>query len=250
VLGFPNMARDTAFDDFFLLLFLRVVIFILFFKLSIFFIYISNVIPFPHSTHPWHLSHSLSPCFYKGTPTPSHTLPSSLSSLNWGIYWAFIGPRTSPPIDVWQAHSLQHMQLEPCALLCWWFSPWELLVMSSGADAKRKYCTSYRYLTLAKHQTYSNCVSSCICIKRWPIRPSLEREAHWAHKLYMPQYRGMPGPKNGNGWGGEVGGGGYGGLLGEHSKCNWGKYIIIKNIFKKRKKKEWSVVTTLHFSES
>jgi hypothetical protein len=31
--------------------------------------------------------------------------------------------------------------------------------------------------------------SSCICIKRWPSRPSLEREAHWTHKLYMPQYR-------------------------------------------------------------
>jgi hypothetical protein len=24
---------------------------------------------------------------------------------------------------------------------------------------------------------------------------SLEREAHWTHKLYMPQYRGTPGPK-------------------------------------------------------
>jgi hypothetical protein len=37
--------------------------------------------------------------------------------------------------------------------------------------------------------------SSYICIKRWPSRPSLEREARWTHKLYMPQYRGMPGPK-------------------------------------------------------
>jgi hypothetical protein len=45
--------------------------------------------------------------------------------------------------------------------------------------------------------------SSCICIKRWPSRPSLEREAHWTGKLYMPQYRGTPGPKNGNGWVGE-----------------------------------------------
>jgi hypothetical protein len=26
-------------------------------------------------------------------------------------------------------------------------------------------------------------------IKRWPSRPSLEREAHWTRKLYMPQYR-------------------------------------------------------------
>jgi hypothetical protein len=55
--------------------------------------------------------------------------------------------------------------------------------------------------------------SSCICIKRWPSRPSLEREAHWTCKLYMPQYRGTPGPKRGSGWVGQLGGG-YGGLLG------------------------------------
>ena len=38
-------------------------------------------------------------------------------------------------------------------------------------------------------------VSSCICIIRWPSRPSLEREAHWTLKLHIPQYRGMSGPK-------------------------------------------------------
>jgi hypothetical protein len=27
--------------------------------------------------------------------------------------------------------------------------------------------------------------SSCICIKRWPSRPSLEREAHWTRKLLV-----------------------------------------------------------------
>jgi hypothetical protein len=47
--------------------------------------------------------------------------------------------------------------------------------------------------------------SSCICIKRWTSRPSLEREAHRTHKLYMPQYRGTPGPKNENAWVGEWG---------------------------------------------
>jgi hypothetical protein len=47
--------------------------------------------------------------------------------------------------------------------------------------------------------------SSCICIKRWSSRPSLEREAHWTCKLYMPQYRGTPGPKRGSGWVGEWG---------------------------------------------
>jgi hypothetical protein len=40
-------------------------------------------------------------------------------------------------------------------------------------------------------------VSSCICIKRWPSQPSLEREALWTCKLYMPQYSGTPGPKRG-----------------------------------------------------
>jgi hypothetical protein len=47
--------------------------------------------------------------------------------------------------------------------------------------------------------------SSCICIKRWPSRTSLEREAHWTCKLYMPQYRGTPGPKKWEWVGREVG---------------------------------------------
>ena len=50
-------------------------------------------------------------------------------------------------------------------------------------------------------------------LKRWPSLPSLEREAHWTRKLYMPQYRGMPGPKSGNGWVGEWG-------------CVWGTFGI------------------------
>jgi hypothetical protein len=56
-------------------------------------------------------------------------------------------------------------------------------------------------------------ISAMICIKRWPSRPSLEREAHWTCKLYMPQYRGTTGPKSGSGWVGKWWGG-YGGLLG------------------------------------
>jgi hypothetical protein len=43
-------------------------------------------------------------------------------------------------------------------------------------------------------------VSSCICSSRWPSRPSLGREASWYCKLYMPQYRGTPGPRSGSGW--------------------------------------------------
>jgi hypothetical protein len=40
--------------------------------------------------------------------------------------------------------------------------------------------------------------------RRWPSWPSVEREAHWSCKLYMPQYRGTPGPRNGSGWVGEL----------------------------------------------
>jgi hypothetical protein len=39
-----------------------------------------------------------------------------------------------------------------------------------------------------------------------------KREAHWSCKLYMPQYRGTPGPRSGSGGVGEWGG--YCGLLG------------------------------------
>jgi hypothetical protein len=31
------------------------------------------------------------------------------------------------------------------------------------------------------------------------------KEVHWSCKLYMPQYRGMPGPRSGSGWVGKWG---------------------------------------------
>jgi hypothetical protein len=73
-------------------------------------------------------------------------------------------------------------------------------------------CNPIGGTTLGTNQYPGALDSSCICIKRWPSRPSLEREAHWTFKLYMPQYRGMPGPKSGSGWVGKWGGG-YGGLF-------------------------------------
>jgi hypothetical protein len=48
-------------------------------------------------------------------------------------------------------------------------------------------------------------VCSCICIRRWPNGPSVETEAHWSYKLYMPQYMGMSGLRSRSGWG-RVGG--------------------------------------------
>jgi hypothetical protein len=49
-------------------------------------------------------------------------------------------------------------------------------------------------------------ISSYICSRRWPSWPSLGREAPWYCKLYMPQYRGAPGPRSGSGWVKEEGG--------------------------------------------
>jgi hypothetical protein len=66
-------------------------------------------------------------------------------------------------------------------------------------------CNPIGRTTLWTNQYPGALVSSCIRIKRWPSWPSLEREAHWTGKLYMPQYRGTPGPKDGNGWVGEGG---------------------------------------------
>jgi hypothetical protein len=48
-------------------------------------------------------------------------------------------------------------------------------------------------------------VSSYICSRRWPSWPSLGREAPWSCKVYMPQYRGPPGPRSGSGWVGKQG---------------------------------------------
>jgi hypothetical protein len=38
-------------------------------------------------------------------------------------------------------------------------------------------------------------VSSCICIRSWPSRPSLGRDAPWSSKLYIPHYEDMLGPR-------------------------------------------------------
>jgi hypothetical protein len=58
------------------------------FLLDIFFIYISNVIPFPGFPSPRNpLSHTPSTCFYEGVPPSTYPLPPPLPSipLHWGI---------------------------------------------------------------------------------------------------------------------------------------------------------------------
>jgi hypothetical protein len=92
---------------------------LLMFLLDIFFIYVSNVIPFfgppPENPYPF--------------PSPPATMrvfphPPILASLPWHSptigHQAFTGPRVSPPIDAQQGHPLLHLWLEawvpPCVL--------------------------------------------------------------------------------------------------------------------------------------
>ena len=98
--------------------------FVCLFLLDIFFIYLSNGVPFPSFPSKNPLSPPL--------PAPQPTTPVSWPwhPLVLG-HRTFTGPRASPPTDDLLGHPLLHMQLEPqvppCVFFGWWFSPWELL---------------------------------------------------------------------------------------------------------------------------
>jgi hypothetical protein len=78
-----------------------------FLLLNIFFIYISNVIPFPGLPYITPLSHPPSPCLYEGAPPPIPAfLPWHFPTLG---HRTTTGPRAVPPIDVQQGHPLPHM---------------------------------------------------------------------------------------------------------------------------------------------
>ena len=100
--------------------------FFLSFLLDIFFIYISNVIPFPSSPTKNPPSFPSSPC----SPTHPLLLPGPGISLHWGIEPSQDQGTLLPFIDDWLGHPLLHMHLEPwvppCVFFGWWFSPWEL----------------------------------------------------------------------------------------------------------------------------
>ena len=68
--------QNFYFIFYFLKYLLSIVLFIL--LLNIFFIYISNVIPFPSFPSGTPLSHSSFPCFYESAPTHTHPLPFHL----------------------------------------------------------------------------------------------------------------------------------------------------------------------------
>jgi hypothetical protein len=54
-----------------------------------------------------------------------------------------------------------------------------------------------RYLMKYRPLRDTDCLSQGFY--SWTKHHDLEREAHWTRKLYMPQYRGMPGQKVGMG---------------------------------------------------
>jgi hypothetical protein len=67
---------------------------------------------------------------------------------------------------------------------------------------KKRKTHKFSFLKNEKEELTSNLrarISSCIYSRRWPSRPSVGREAPWYCKLYMPKYRGLPGPRSGRG---------------------------------------------------
>jgi hypothetical protein len=89
-----------------------------------YFLYISNVIPYPSLPSKNPLSPPTCPA-----PQPTHSHSWALHSPILG-HRTFTGPRASPPIDDQLGHPLLHMQLEPQGspyiFFDWWFRPKEL----------------------------------------------------------------------------------------------------------------------------
>jgi hypothetical protein len=137
---------------------------------------------------------------------PQCSCPASGSNLLWTpVQWMDLCPllhNFNPDIWPMATHGEQHVDTgtticgKPTSLTC---------LATQETEAAKGICNPIGGTTLWTNQYPGALDSSFICIKRWPSRPSLEREAHWTHKLYMPQYRGTPGPKRGSGWVGEWG---------------------------------------------
>ena len=68
---------------------------------------------------------------------------------------------------------------------------------------------------------------------------SWKEPRYLSKEAYMPQYKGMPGPRCRSGWLGDWAGG-YGWLFGWHWKSKWWKYII--TFWKKINEHEWKTV--------
>ena len=77
------------------------------------------------------------------------------------------------------------------------------------------------------------CVSSCICSRGWPSRPSVGGKSLGLAKIICPIIGEWQGQEAGVGGLGSRAVGGYKGLWGSHLKCKWRKYLIKKKIQQK-----------------
>jgi hypothetical protein len=99
----------------------------LFFLIEHFFLYISNVIPFPGFPLETPYPRTL-PCFYEGAPQLTYPLllPRSDIPLHWGIK----SSQDQGPFLLLMLSSATYAagaMVPPCVLFDWWFIPWELL---------------------------------------------------------------------------------------------------------------------------
>ena len=104
-----------------------------FLLLDIFFIYISNVNPFPSPPKGNPLFHQPSSCFYEGVPPPTYPLlpPHPGIPLHWDIEPSQdqrpLLPLMPNKAILYYICSLSHGLLHVYS--GWWFSPWELWVV-------------------------------------------------------------------------------------------------------------------------
>jgi hypothetical protein len=162
------------------------------FLLDIFFIHISNVIPFPSSCLPTprnSLSHHPSPCFYKGA-LPPPTLSSAPSHSPALGHQAFTRQRAPSPIDARQGHPLParamgslHVYCLVCGLLprsSRGICLVDIVVLPMGLQTPSS--PSVLYLTPplgtpCSVQWLSMSISLCIC---QVLAEPLERQLHQA----------------------------------------------------------------------
>ena len=115
---------------------------------------------------------------------PTHSCIPTLAFPYNGA-WSCPRNKASPPIDVWQGHTLPHIWLEPWVTLSvpfgWWFSPWEfcgvwfvdIVVFPVGLQTPS--APSVLFLTPPLETLFSVrwlAVRNCLCYLSDSVRPS------------------------------------------------------------------------------
>jgi hypothetical protein len=134
---------------------------------------------------------------------PSHNQPPDPDTIAYASKILLKGPWYS--CLEWGYASAWQIQKWMLTVICWM----EHRAPNGGARESTQgaegVCSPIGRTTIWTNQYPGALDSSCICSRRWPSRPSLGREAPRSCKLYMPQYRGTPGPRSGSRWIGEQG---------------------------------------------